>query len=87
MIKQAGCLTWGGGGGVSSSVTSVSVRVSVSSVLEDEDPDQVDQQPGHRNGKQPVVVDVWRLQSSLTDTDRRRRSTTPAESTPESIIL
>lgn len=44
------------------------MRVSVTSVLENEDPDQVDHQPGHRNRKQPLMVNVWRLQSSLTPT-------------------
>lgn len=51
------------------------MRVSVSSVLEDEDPDQVDDQTGHRDRKQALVVDVWRLQGSLTgrqvQTDRQ----------------
>lgn len=48
-------------------VTSFSVRVAVSSVLEHEDPHQVDQQTGHGHRKQALVVDVGRLQSSLTN--------------------
>lgn len=39
--------------------------MSVASVLENKDPDQVDDQTGHRDRKQPVVVNVRRLQSSL----------------------
>lgn len=51
--------------GVAVTVTSVSVRVSMSSVLEHKDSDQVDEQTGDRDRKQPLVVNVWRLQSSL----------------------
>ncbi len=40
--------------------------MSVASVLENKDPDQVDKQTGHGNRKQPLVVNVRRLQSSLT---------------------
>lgn len=41
------------------------MRVSVSSVLEHKDPDQVDEQTSDRDRKQPVVVNVRRFQSSL----------------------
>ena len=43
--------------------------MSMSSMLENKDPDQVDDQTGHRDRKQPLVVDVRRLQSSLADKD------------------
>lgn len=43
--------------------------MSMSSMLEHKDPDQVDDQTGHRDGKQPLVVNIRRLQSSLADTE------------------
>lgn len=38
----------------------------MASVLEHKDPDQVDEKTGHRDRKQPLVVNVRRLQSPLT---------------------
>lgn len=42
----------------------------MSSMLEHKDPHQVDDQTSHRDRKQPLVVDIRRLQGSLK-TDRR----------------
>lgn len=44
------------------------MRVPMASVLENKDPDEVDDQTGDRDRKQSFVVNIWRLQSSLTDT-------------------
>ena len=41
--------------------------MSVASVLENEDPDQINQQSGYRDRKQPLMVNIRRLQSSLRD--------------------
>lgn len=51
---------------VAVTVARVSVRVAVASVLESEDPDQVDDEAGHGDGQQALVVHVGRLQSPLT---------------------
>lgn len=47
--------------------------MSVAAVLENKDPDQVDEQTGDRDWKQPVVVNVGRFQSSLTGTRTTRQ--------------
>lgn len=48
--------------------TSVSMRVSMASVLENKDPNEVDDQTSDRDRKQSFVVNIRGLQSSLTDT-------------------
>lgn len=48
--------------------TSVSMRVSMASVLENKDPNEVDDQAGDRDRKQSFVMNIRGLQSSLTDT-------------------
>ncbi|KAJ3599037.1 hypothetical protein NHX12_033000 [Muraenolepis orangiensis] len=53
--------------------------VSMASVLEDEDPHQVDQQAGHRDRKQPVVVNIRRLQRPLVEADSEGQVETEEE--------
>lgn len=43
------------------------MRVSMASVLENKDPDEVDNQTSDRDRKQSFVVNIRGLQSSLTD--------------------
>lgn len=63
-------------------VTFLSMGVSVASVLEHKDSNQVDDQTGHRDRKQPLVVNVRRLQSSL---DSFRENEEGCEDEEESI--
>lgn len=51
------------------------MRVSMASVLENKDPDEVDDQTGHRDRKQSFVVNIRGLQSSLTDTGSHSNTT------------
>lgn len=53
------------------------VRVAVTPVLEDEDPNQVHQQAGHWDGQQPLVMNIWRLQGPLRGGEYRGKIKTP----------
>lgn len=44
------------------------MRVSMASVLENKDPDEVDDQTSDRHRKQSFMVNIRGFQSSLTDT-------------------
>lgn len=51
------------------------MRVSMASMLENKDPDEVDDQTGHRHRKQSFMVNIRGLQSSLTDTGSHSNTT------------